>query len=98
MGRVEDVAGLVNAELREDHGEFLLEHLTDPMFDRILKDEVDRADGVRLPDAINPANSLLEPHRVPGDVVVDHHMTELEVQALPAGVSGDKNAGIFSEG
>ena len=77
---------------------FCSKHLPDPVLDRVLEDEVDRADDVGLADAIHPADALFEPHRVPGDVVVDHHMAELEVQAFPAGVGGDQDAGILGEG
>ena len=97
LGRVEHVAGLVDAELLEDDGEFLLQHLPDPVLDRILEDEIDRADDVGLPDTIHPADPLFEAHRVPGDIVVDHHVAELEVQTLPAGIGGDEDAGILGE-
>jgi hypothetical protein len=37
---------------------------------------------VRLPDPVDPPHPLLDPHRVPGEVVVDHHVAELEVATL----------------
>ncbi|OQC20572.1 MAG: hypothetical protein BWX71_02539 [Deltaproteobacteria bacterium ADurb.Bin072] len=97
LGRVEDVAGLVDAELLEDDGELLLQYLTDPMLDRAFEDEVDRTNCVSLADTIHPADPLFEAHRVPGDVVVDHHVAELEVQTFPAGVGGNENTDILGE-
>ena len=44
-------------------------------------------------DAVDAADPLFELHRVPGNVVVDHHVAELQVQALAAGVGRHQEAG-----
>ena len=45
-------------------------------------DEVERIHVTRLPDAVDAAQPLLEAGRVPGQVVVDHQVAELEVDAF----------------
>src|SRR5690606_34359678 len=44
-----------------------------------------------LADAVQPADALLDLHWVPGQVVVDQHRAELEVQALAGDLGGDHN-------
>ena len=50
-----------------------------------------------LSDAIYPSNALLELHRVPRQVVIDHHMAELEVEALAARVGRDQHLRLACE-
>ena len=45
-----------------------------------------------LADAVHPADALLQPHRVPGDVIVDDHMAELQIQTFTAGIGGNQKA------
>jgi hypothetical protein len=46
---------------------------------------------VLLPDAVEAADALLDLHRVPGQVVVDQGVTELEIAPLSAGLGGDED-------
>ena len=43
------------------------------------------------------ANALLNPLRIPGQVVVDHKRTELEVNALRAGLGGNHDFPCVTE-
>ena len=95
--RVENVAGLINAELLEDHGELFLEHFSHPVFDRSIKNEVDRSHRIGLPDTIHSPNALLQPHGIPWDVVIDDDVTELQVQAFSARIRGNENPGVLGK-
>jgi hypothetical protein len=65
----------------------------DVSLDRILIGEVDDTDDrVSLADAVDAADPLLDLHRVPRQVEVDHHAARLEVQALGRGVGADQEA------
>lgn len=44
-----------------------------------------------LPDTVNTAETLLDPVRVPRQIVVDHQVGALEVDALAGGVRGKEN-------
>ena len=46
---------------------------------------------VLLADAVDPADALLDLHRVPRQVVVDQDVAELEVSALAAGLGRDED-------
>ena len=50
-----------------------------------------------LADPVHPPDPLLDPHRVPGQVVVHDDVCELEVQAFATGIGGNKDAGLFGE-
>ena len=52
-----------------------------------------------LADTVDTAEALLQPVRVPGQVVVDHQMRALEVDALAGGVGGQQhlNLGVVTE-
>ena len=49
---------------------------------------------LRLPDAVNAAEALLQAIRVPGQVVVHHQVGVLEVDAFAGGIGGDENSHI----
>ena len=57
----------------------------------LLGDEVPEVADLGLADAVDAAEALLEPVRVPGQVVVDHQVGALEVDALAGGVGGDQD-------
>ena len=97
LGGVEHVLGLVHAELVEDGQELVLQDLTDPQLHAVLEDEVERLHRVLLADAVHTTDPLFDPHRVPRQVVVDHDVGELEVQALATGVRRDQDAGLLGE-
>jgi hypothetical protein len=44
-----------------------------------------------LADAVDSPKPLLDPVRIPGQVVVDHQVCALEVYALPCSVSGKQH-------
>ena len=47
--------------------------------------------------AVDAAHALLEPHRVPGDVVVDHEPAELEIDPLARSLRRHQNLGVVAE-
>ena len=51
-----------------------------------------------LTDAIDAPDALLNLHRVPRQVVIEHDMAELQVQTLAAGVGGDQHLSLVREG
>ena len=61
---------------------------------RVVGDEVPQAADLALADAVNPAEALLDPVRVPRKVVVDHQVGDLEVDALPGGVGGEQDLDV----
>ena len=86
---IQDIRQLVDAKLFQDSGKLLLEYLAHAKFDCVFKGKVLCTDDVCLSNAINAADPLLQLHRVPGQVVVEDDVAELEVQTFPAGVGGD---------
>ena len=55
-----------------------------------LADEVPEVADLGLADAVDAAEALLQPVGVPGQVVVDHQVGALEVDALAGRVGGDR--------
>jgi len=55
-------------------------------------DEIPEVADLGLADAVNAAEALLEAVGVPGQVVVDHEVGALEVDALAGGVGGEEDA------
>ena len=47
--------------------------------------------------AVDAAHPLLQAHRVPRDVVVDHEPAELEVDAFAGGLGGDQDLALLAE-
>ena len=60
----------------------------------LLGDEVPQAADLFLADAVDAAEALLDPVRVPRQVVVDHQMCGLEVQALAGCVGGEQDLAV----
>ena len=58
---------------------------------RLLGHEVPEVADLRLADAVDAPEPLLEPVRVPGQVVVHHEVRALEVDALPCGVGREQD-------
>src|SRR5205807_1339351 len=46
---------------------------------------------------VDAAHALLQPHRVPGDVVVDHQPAELQVDALTGGLGRHHHLTVLAE-
>ena len=57
----------------------------------VVGDEVPQAADLLLADAVDAPEALLDPVRVPRQVVVDHQVRDLEVQALPGSVGREQN-------
>ncbi len=95
--RIEYVTGLIDTKLVEDDSQFFFQHLPHTVLHGAVKDKVDGAYNVTLTDAIHASDALFESHRVPGDVVVDHDMTELKIQAFAACICRNQNARILCE-
>ena len=67
------------------------ENVQDAFLDRVLAEQVVDPHGRFWPIRSSAADALLDPHRVPRQVVVDHEVAELEVAALAAGLGGDQD-------
>ena len=50
-----------------------------------------------LADPVDPAHALLQPNRVPRQVVVDHQVAELEVDPLAGGLGCDADLPVLME-
>ena len=61
------------------------------------RDEVEDQAVLLLAVAVDAAHALFQPHRVPGDVVVDHQPAELEVDALARRLGGHQHLAILAE-
>ena len=55
--------------------------------------EIPQVTGAGLADTVDPAEPLLDPVGVPGQVVIDHEVGPLEVDAFPRRVRGDQQPG-----
>ena len=60
----------------------------------VVGDEVPQAADLLLADAVDAAEALLDPVRVPREVVVDHQVRDLEVQALAGGVGREQDLAV----
>ena len=58
----------------------------------LLAHEVPQVTDLRLPDAMDASEALFEAVRVPRQVIVDHEMGALQVDALACRVGGDQDA------
>ena len=74
---------------------FLVELLQEPKIDfafaRALGDQVPQVANFGLSDTVNAAESLLQAVGVPGQVVIDHQVGALKVDAFAGGVGGDQD-------
>ena len=60
----------------------------------VVGDQVPQVADLGLADPVDAAEPLLDPVRVPRQVVVDHQVGALQVQALAGGVGGDQHPGV----
>ena len=95
--RIQDIRQLVHAELRQDASELVLQDLAHAQLNGVLQREVQGAHDMVLPDPVHPADALLELHWIPGQVVIDDHVAELEIESLPAGIGRDQHLGLGRE-
>ena len=80
-------------------GQLAQQALEDLTLARLGRDEVPHVADLGLADAVDSPEPLLDPVRIPRQVVVDHQVRALEVDALPGGVGRDEHAdvGILAE-
>ena len=71
--------------------ELLQEPLEDPAFDGVRGHEVEDQAVLGLAVAVDAAHPLLQPVRVPGDVVVEEDVADLEVDALARRLGGHQD-------
>ncbi len=57
----------------------------------LIGDEIPQVAYLRLADAVNAAEALLQAVRVPGKVVIHHEVRPLEVDAFAGGIGGDQH-------
>src|SRR5271157_1386611 len=69
--------------------------MVDFAFTGVLGDQVPEMADLGLADAVDTAEALLEPVRVPGKVVVDHQVGALEVDALSGRVGSDQDLHVL---
>ena len=60
-------------------------------FARLVGHQIPQMADFGLSDAVDAAEPLLKAVRVPGEVVVDHQVGSLEVDAFAGGVGGDQD-------
>src|SRR5690606_36299089 len=79
--------------------ELLEEATVDIAFPRLFGDEVPEVADLRLADAVDTPEALLDPVRVPGEVVVHRQVSALEVDPLGRGVVRDQDLrlGVVAE-
>ena len=83
---------LAVAEISPEDIEFLEQDLVDPEVDGVLVEQRPDHDLVGgLADAVEAADPLFDPHRVPGQVVVDEEPAELEIDSLGADLGGKQD-------
>ena len=71
--------------------ELLEQALVDIALAGFLGDEVPEVADLGLADAVDAAEALFQPVRVPRQVVVDHQVGVLEVDAFASGIRGDED-------
>jgi hypothetical protein len=64
--------------------DLVVEQAEDALLDAAREAEVEDVHLTCLADAVHAADALLDRHRVPGEIVVDHRPAELEIAALAA--------------
>ena len=97
LGRIQHVLGLVHAELFQDRRQLLFEDFLHPQFHAVLEDQVERLHRELLADAVHTPDPLLDPHRIPRQIVVDDDVGELQVQTFATGIGRNENAGLLCE-
>src|SRR5258706_14025036 len=86
-------------DLASQRFSFLLQLLQKALIDfalaRLLGDKIPEVANLGLSNAMNAAKSLFEAVGVPGEVVIDHQVRALEVDALTGCIGGDQNFDIL---
>src|SRR6185437_8183582 len=71
--------------------ELLEELLIDVAFSGLLRDKVPEVTDLRLTNAMDAAEALLEPIGIPWQVVVHHQVRTLQVDTFTRGVGGEED-------
>ena len=78
---------------------FLLDFLQQPLinvaFPRFLGDQIPQVAHLGLADAVDSAESLFQPIRIPGQIVVHHQVRALEIDAFAGGVGGEQDLNVL---
>ena len=74
-----------------------MQHRKDTFLDAAAEAEVEHVHLALLADAVHASHALLDRHRVPREVVVDHGAAELEVAALAADLARQQDLGVSLE-
>src|SRR6266545_3752728 len=91
----EDEVQLPDDEL--EHVDLAVEQLHQVRLDRVLRPEVHDVHLALLAQPVHAADPLLDPKRVPREVVVDDRPRELQVPALPARLRAQEHLGVLLE-
>src|SRR6266545_1724411 len=91
----EDEVQLPDDEL--EHVDLAVEQLHQVRLDRVLRPEVHDVHLALLAQPVHAAYPLLDPKRVPREVVVDDRPRELQVPALPARLRAQEHLGVLLE-
>ena len=75
--------------------ELFEETLEDETLARFVGNQVPKVADLGLPDAMDASKALFEAVGVPGEVVVDHQVGTLEVDAFAGGIGSDEDADFF---
>src|SRR5690349_3015320 len=82
---------------RAEEIDLLVHDLEDVGLDRVSRAEVVDPHVLGLPQAVQAPDPLLDPHRIPGQVVVHEVVAELEIASLPARLGADQHPGPLAE-
>ncbi len=98
---------LLRLELAEDHLDLtrnqleqiqlLVEHLQDVLLQAASQTEVEHEHLTGLSDPVHASDPLLELHRIPRQIVIDHRPAELEVAALASDFARDEDVSVVFE-
>src|SRR5258706_5142631 len=80
-----------------EHADLAIQDLEHVCLERAARDQVHHAHGVLLAQPVDAADPLLEPHGIPGQVIVDDDARELEIPALPSRLGADQHLLVVAE-
>src|SRR5690606_11002332 len=76
------------------HGDLLEQTVVDVALARLLRDEIPEVADLLLADAVDATEPLLEAIRIPRQIVVDHQIGALEVDAFASGIRRDEHPNL----
>ncbi len=69
----------------------MLQHVENTNIDGIPYREVENLNNMFLTNSVHPSDSLLNSHRVPGQVIIHKHMAELKISPLSSRFGANQN-------